>query len=46
MGGIKEDTEEEHIRDVFKNFGEIESIEVSFKHLGKVDLISLVIFLC
>jgi len=28
VGGIKEDTEEEHIRDVFKNFGEIESIEV------------------
>jgi len=28
VGGIKEDTEEEHIREVFKKFGEIESIEV------------------
>jgi len=28
VGGIKEDTEEEHIREVFRKFGEIESIEV------------------
>lgn len=32
MGGIKEDTEESHLRDYFQEFGKIEAIEIMIDH--------------
>lgn len=32
VGGIKEDTEEGHLRDYFQEFGKIEAIEIMIDH--------------
>lgn len=32
VGGIKDDTEENHLRDYFKQFGKIEAIEIMVDH--------------
>lgn len=32
MGGIKDDTEENHLRDYFTDFGKIEAIEIMVDH--------------
>lgn len=32
VGGIKEDTEESHLRDYFEQFGKIEAVEIMVDH--------------